>query len=158
MDDQHELNGSSEQLARILAIGADAGGGEGEVLPGVSADGLGPSLPGDAGSPHPDIQTHAIGDLLLRPDTDLAELTSLKQYAKDLSRQDVPELSREVAITVYYAAIAAALVHHGRKIANFSYGELEAAFTRLIEAGWIAWDIADLLARARKICAEMGKK
>ncbi|MBL7218973.1 MAG: hypothetical protein ISS69_02575 [Phycisphaerae bacterium] len=157
MDDQHELSGSSEQLAEILAIGADAGAGEGEVLPGVSADGLGPSLPGDAGAPHPDIQGRAIGDLLLHPDTDLAELTSLKQYAKDLSKQDGPELSREVAITVYYAAIAAALVHHDSKIANFSYGELDAAFTRLIEADWVAWDIADLLARARKICADKGK-
>ncbi|MDP6542726.1 MAG: hypothetical protein QGH60_01980 [Phycisphaerae bacterium] len=153
MTGKHIFNGNSEQLARLLALGSTADG-EPQMLPGVSEDGLDLPVSGEAGAPHPDIQARAIGDLLLRPDTDLAELTSLKQYAKDLSRQDGPELSREVAITVYYAAIAAALMHHRRKIANFSYGELEAAFTRLIEADWVAWDIADLLARARKICQD----
>lgn len=154
MDDQHTIDGSSEQLARILAIGEDADSAELQVLPGVSADGLDPLPSGDRDASHPDIGGHAIGDLLLRADTDLAELTELKQYAKDLSRQDGPELSREVAITVYYTAVAAAIVHHQQKIANFTYGELEAAFTRLIEADWVAWDIADLLARARKTCQE----
>ncbi len=154
---KHELNGSAEQLARILAIGSDSDSAKPQVLPGVSADGLDPPPSGHTAVPRLDIQGRAIGDLLLRADTDLAELSTLKQYAKDLSRQDGPELSREVAITVYYAAISAALVHHGRKIANFSYGELEAALTRLIEADWVAWDIADLLARARKICADKGE-
>jgi hypothetical protein len=142
-------------LARLLAIGAEpASDGEAQVLSGVSADGVEPSsYDGPAGS-HPDIQTRAIGDLLLDPDTDIAELTSLKQYAKGLSKQDGPELSRQVAVTVYYSAVAAALAHHGRKITNLSYGALETAMTKLIEADWIALDIADLLARARRICQD----
>jgi len=56
------------------------------------------------------------------------------------------------AIAVYYAAIASALVFHGRKVTRNPWPHLDASFARLADEPWIGGELADLFARASRLC------
>ncbi len=59
-----------------------------------------------------------------------------------------------IATTVYYAAIAAALVHHGQRISQYSCGSLGQRFSLLAERTWIDADVRKLFAQAAGLCRE----
>ena len=114
-----------------------------EMLPGILADfcqtlGL---LAGDK-----------LGEHLRNPKTELSVIDNIKQYAKVLSRRSQSEEEHVTANTLYYAAIAHALLYHQTKITEFGYAELTKAFDRLRRIDWVEKDFTELFAKAYKRC------
>jgi len=93
-----------------------------------------------------------LGDILLDPTTPLEALETLKQYGKGLA--DLWEGGSEhfVAITIYFAAIATALVSHRRKITGRSYRDLADSMRMLMNDQWITPELAGLFDSARIVC------
>jgi len=93
-----------------------------------------------------------LGQYLRNPEAELSVIDDIKQYAKDLSRGSQSDDEHMIANTLYYAAIAHALLCHDAKITRYSYAELANAFGRLSKIGWIEKHFAQLFARACKYC------
>jgi len=94
----------------------------------------------------------SLGDVLLDPATPLAILETLKQYGKNLSARWDEGPEHVVAVTVYYAAIAAALGSHGSKITTRSYRELADSLQTLMDDRWITPELAGLFDTACTLC------
>jgi len=158
------------QLAGLLATGSTAEAAQATLSPVQSTRQLlrhrlaGPlhldrrcvdSLPAVLGRPceelHP-LAGRIVGDLLMAPGTPLAVLETLKEYGKGLSHrwEDGPE--HTVAVAIYFAAIAAALVSHGRKITTRSYRDLARSLGMMMEDRWMTPELAFLFDSARKAC------
>lgn len=95
-----------------------------------------------------------IGQLLFNSQTKTALLRRIKDYAKDMGASASDEQQRDVALAVYYAAIAAALVNHNVKISQHSYGKLEQSFEKLASHEWISPGLSRLFKDARQYCAK----
>lgn len=170
MDNESTFGWGPEQIGRLLAVGADAGASEDErppdrVTEDLLRDRLAGPLPLDkavvdslpvilgrlcrellplAGKP--------LGEVLLDPDTELSVLETVKDYGKGLplGRKKGPE--HAIAIAIYYAAIASALLYHDRKITEHSYENLEKSFAMLIDRRWLPPELSRHLAKAGKAC------
>jgi hypothetical protein len=94
----------------------------------------------------------SINNLLSNTKTDASLLRKIKDYFKKQSAATKSESEHEVANTVYYAAIASALVNHGIRISSFSYKNLLESFDRLTQENWISKDIVQLFVKAQKVC------
>ena len=92
----------------------------------------------------------SIGDLLTHPKTDVRLLRMIKDYFKKSKCAD-PE-ARHAATTIYYAAIAYALVVHNLKITTFSLKDLHNSFSFLANTEWIPPILSSLFGRARDYC------
>ena len=99
----------------------------------------------------------SIVSLVQDPATDISLIERIKQYGRDLSVASDSEDEREVATTIYYAAIANAMTFHDSKISQFSYGKLEKAFSRLIKEKWISSELRVLFTKAHKVCKEKAR-
>ena len=95
-----------------------------------------------------------ISELLSNPSTDIPFIQSIKRWSKEWSTQTKSIEEKDVAVAIYYASIAHALVFHNRRITRFSYKELESAFSRLVNKEWITKDLSALLLMAGKVCKE----
>ena len=93
-----------------------------------------------------------ISELLSDPSTDIAAIKRLKHYSKELSAQATSTAENDVAIAIYYASIAHALVFHDRRITRFSYERLENSFRCLVREKWISRDVSILLKAAGRYC------
>lgn len=93
-----------------------------------------------------------ISELLKNPSTDIAAIKRLKHYSKELSAQAKSTAGNDVAIAIYYASIAHALVFHDRRITRFSYERLESSFRYLVKEKWISKDLSILLKAAGRYC------
>ena len=93
-----------------------------------------------------------ISELLNNPSTDIAAIKRLKYYSKELSAQAKSTAENDVAIAIYYASIAHALVFHDRRITRFSYERLESSFRCLVYEIWISKDLSILLKAAGRYC------
>ena len=105
--------------------------------------------------PCPELQPIAgrtLGDVLADPTTPLAILETLKQYGKGLSRRWDEGPEHVVAAMIYFAAIAAALVFHGRKITTRSYRDLADLLRIMMSDRWITPELAGLFDSARTMC------
>ena len=142
--------GAAEALRQLLATLAPMDGGEtlslGAVRPIRSLD------PFRAGDRPVAAATRSIGELLADRRTDLATITAIKDYGKGLVHGRGGESAMAAATAVYYAAIAAALVHHGRKITSYSHVRLVESFDRLIGRPWLTAEIDRLFSDARRLC------
>ena len=98
-----------------------------------------------------------ISELLYNPSTDVSLIKRIKRYGKELSGQVRSSDENDVAVAIYYASIAHALIFHDRKITRFSYKELENSFSRLVKEKWISKDLSVLLKLACKRCREKVK-
>ena len=163
--DKKTVQLSAEHLAQLLgesmAVEADAGEDADEAkrdfLDLQLACEVSPSArPADGpSSPEPEsfVQTAphesvTVGQALLDPRTPLAVLEGIKEIGKRLSsRQDRP-VEHDVGTALYYAAIAAALAHHGRKITSWPDRDLADALADVAARAWIPVQIRDVLARA----------
>ena len=94
----------------------------------------------------------SMAGLLFDPDADVAALAALKQYAKQLAVRSRADVSRGVATTLYYAAIASALVFRATRITQHEPAALRRAFAALVERPWVPEDLKALFARARDAC------
>ena len=94
----------------------------------------------------------SLGNLLRDPATEVATLEKIKEYGKRMAGLAESEIEQETAGTIYYAAIAGALVYHDCKITGYTYIELVRYFSSLIENEWIVPEMIQLFKKAREIC------
>ncbi len=110
------------------------------------------SLQEAIGKVHQDILPLAgvpVGELLLNPRTELASLVTLKNCAKKLAaRLQNPSAEYDAMVTIYFAAIASALVFHRQKISAHSEKDLKNSFRSMKEQSWMAWELAELFGKA----------
>ena len=90
--------------------------------------------------------------LLLDPETDPMVLRAIKDLHKQRAESATSELEQEVSATIYYVAIASALVHHDIRITKFSYKDLRQSFAELRENNWLLSDLRNLFSRADDEC------
>jgi len=93
-----------------------------------------------------------IEKLLQNPETDIAILRGIKDHGKKLSGKAKSKVEYHAANTIYYAAIASALVFHDRRITKFSYKDLQEYFRRLDQEKWIPEALRQHFARACEYC------
>ena len=94
----------------------------------------------------------SLSDVLSDPNADIVLLQSIHDYARQLSLSAGHEAEHAVAFTVYYAAIANAIVFQDQKIGTYSDDNLIETFTDLIEKTWIASTLKALFSKAKDIC------
>ena len=90
--------------------------------------------------------------VLSNPESNVSQLRVVKEASKCVSTSAVSEQERAAATTIYHAAIASCLVHHGKKITQHSYDKLAESFALLIEKRWMAQELVELFSDARRIC------
>jgi len=164
-----------QRLARLLGVAADDLTGEDqarqdEEIAALLAGLLAGAVPLDsvAGGWSPNILQRlrrellpladsTLDQVLLDPAGDVRLVRTVKDYGKKLSMARGTEAEHAVAVALYYAAIASALVFHDQKISKHSYGRLDESFAKLIERPWLAAPVAELLERARALCQERAR-
>lgn len=98
------------------------------------------------------IADKSIDKLLQNPKTNIAILRKVKDHGKRLSKKAESKTEYHVANTIYYAAIANALIYHDRRITKFSYIDLEKYFRRLGNENWIPEYFRSIFTRAGEYC------
>ena len=76
-------------------------------------------------------------DLFRHPRPPIEILAAVKSFAKKSQRPTHRKLPPEVAGVVYYLAIAAAIVRHGRRLTRLSDDELRQGFSCMLAYQWI---------------------
>jgi hypothetical protein len=94
----------------------------------------------------------SIGALLLAPRTDIDILKRIKDLARKLSETVKSEPDHHVANTIYYAAIASALIHHGARVTTHTYTNLRKSFAHLAQEPWILQTLVELFGKAEQAC------
>lgn len=89
-----------------------------------------------------------LDELLLDPSTDLAVLRRVKEYAKSLGKGAESDVQKDAFLTIYFAAIAAAVVFHEGRITEHSDQDLRYFFDFFAEVTWMPITLAGLFARA----------
>lgn len=97
----------------------------------------------------------SLGDVLMDPTSDLDAVRKIRRYAKRRASREDSEAERNVATTIYFAAIASALLFHGVKITTYPYETLEASFNKLIAKRWMPAELAQFFVKAREACRRM---
>ena len=92
----------------------------------------------------------ALGEVLTNPESDLEIIGKIKRFAKKLSSQEKSGAQHDVAVAVYYAAIAGALLFHKMKITTHSDETLKAMFEKFSSKPWMSKELARLFAKAAK--------
>jgi len=98
------------------------------------------------------LSQETIGVLLKNPDTELAVIKVIKKYAKQFSGKSHSKDECMIAKTLYYAAIAHALVYHKKRITSFGYQDLTLKFQRLSKSAWLDTYSLGLFGKALKRC------
>lgn len=95
-----------------------------------------------------------LGKVLLDPASGIDLLRTIKDCSKTLSCTLESGTETALARTVYFAALAGALVHHDTKITQLSYGNLGQSLALLIEKKWMAPELVTLFSNAQRICED----
>lgn len=98
-----------------------------------------------------------LGDLLQDSQTKIGVIRRIKDFAKELGNSAKDKIERDVALAVYFAAIAGALVAHDVRLSEYSYEKLAQSFETLGKHDWITPGLATLYREARKYCARKCK-
>jgi hypothetical protein len=93
-------------------------------------------------------------EVLRNPQSDLGLLQAIKDCSKKLSFSLDSKTEAALATTIYYAALASALVYHDRRITQYSYEALDQSFATFAAKKWIGLELAELFSRARSVCGE----
>ncbi len=94
----------------------------------------------------------SIERLVQNSGTDVAVLRRVKDHGKKLSDRAESKAQYRAANTVYYAAIASALVFHDKKITKYAHRDLDKYFRRLDKEKWIPQALRSLFSRAAEYC------
>ena len=94
----------------------------------------------------------SLRELLFHPDTAISALHRTRKHGKILLRQARSPIQQDVATTLYYAAIASALVFHNERISRLSKDKLRQTLSTLSQATWLPSDLATLLKKALMCC------
>jgi len=97
-------------------------------------------------------QQRRLREVLTDPGSDLVVLRAIRKWAKQQAQHTDPTAEHVVALTIYFAAIANALVYHRARITTASYEALERSFGQLLEKHWMPGFLAQLFGRARQAC------
>lgn len=100
----------------------------------------------------------SLQEVLLNPESRIEQLQVIKEAAKRLTISSNSDAERALATTIYHAAIASCLVHHGKKITQHSYEKLDESFVLLIEKTWMTNELIELFSKARRICQSKRNK
>lgn len=98
-----------------------------------------------------------LGQVLTDSKSNLDTIKKIREYAKKMTSRKVLSGEKAVAVAIYYAAIANALLFHDIKITTYSYKSLDDSFIRLINKPWISTELAKLFIDASKICRKKEK-
>jgi hypothetical protein len=79
----------------------------------------------------------SFGELLKHPQPPLELLKLIKEFAKKTLTSSPDLQFREIATALYYAAYAAGLMRHGRRIGKLSEDELTRGFAWAIKQSWL---------------------
>ena len=93
-----------------------------------------------------------LGEILLNPHSDMDLLAAVKEASKTLSCTLDSKTETALARTVYFAALASALVHHNTKITQNSYQTLAESLALLMAKRWMVPELVELFSRARRMC------
>ncbi|MEJ2702732.1 MAG: hypothetical protein P8Z79_09860 [Sedimentisphaerales bacterium] len=93
-----------------------------------------------------------MADLLADPTTQVSIIERIKEYAKQSGMSVKSEGQTDVLLSVYYAAIAHALLFHDKKLSEHSYGHLISAFQALAEKEWVSLVLRQLFSKAHEHC------
>ena len=95
-----------------------------------------------------------LGEVLMDPESELNAIKRIREHGKKMAARKGKGAERAVAVAIYYAAIANALLFHKAKITTHSYELLEASFAKLREKPWMCSELAELFAKACKVCSQ----
>jgi hypothetical protein len=164
-----------EQLADLFAIGANEGHQmddtcDDEAAAGLLRSQLNGVLPKDSiivdsilmmmgrmGCDMRSLAGKSLAEVLFDPQSDVGLLQAVKDYSKKVSCSSMCATEAAVATSIYYAALASALVYHDKKITQYTYEALDESFALLIEKKWMEPALARLFSRARTICQQRQK-
>jgi adenylate kinase len=93
-----------------------------------------------------------LGVLLQSPETKTVQIRRIKDFAKQLGASAKDDVEREVALALYFAAIANVLVYHNVKISQYSHTELAQSFDTLGGHDWIPPNLTRLFRKAQQHC------
>ncbi|OQB79093.1 MAG: hypothetical protein BWX88_04950 [Planctomycetes bacterium ADurb.Bin126] len=111
--------------------------------------------PAAAASPSPNVPRlgdRSLTSLLLDSATDLAVLVQIKDLSRVLASQPDSEAFRTAAMTIYYSAIAGAVLAHRERITRHSYRHLSGAFGKLAGKPWMPAQLAEHFVNAKAAC------
>jgi hypothetical protein len=115
------------------------------------------AAPGQTGSRIRALLDRSLRDALLAPENDTTLLRVIKDQGKRLSGRVASGHENQIGITVYHAAIASALVHHGQKITQYAYEALEQHFSALAGQTWMVCELQALFTEAAKSCRQRAR-
>jgi len=95
-----------------------------------------------------------LGNLLLDSKTKIAVIRRIKDFAKELGNSAKDRNERDVALAVYFAAIAGALVYHDVRISQYNFEQLKKSFEALAQHDWITPALEALYKDALKYCSD----
>jgi len=93
-----------------------------------------------------------VRELLRNPQSEIHELTRVKDYAKALGAKAGSDVEKDVFLAVYFMAIAAAIRSFGKRITNHSTRDLVHFLDSFAKASWVPLDLAKLLQEAVESC------
>ena len=93
-------------------------------------------------------------ETLLDPQCDLVLLKAIKDHSKRLSAMVASGPQTLMTATVYYGAVAAALIYHNQRISQYTIEDLAGRFLALTQRSWIDLELRDLFTRAAAICRQ----
>jgi hypothetical protein len=158
---------SLDKIGELLGIGSDSGGKPGAdesktdllldrlaqpLLPDTAMSRFVPDMPEYLVSVISSNESIHVSDLLFNKEVNIALLRRLKNDNGRMSQQADTRVRKDVAVALYYAAIASALVFHHLKISDFRLEDLDKAFQKLQKKEWISQDLRDLYGKAASIC------
>ena len=103
------------------------------------------------------LQGRALGEVILDEETELDILVEIKEYGKLLSTATESDVERDVGLTIYYGAIASAILFCNQTITSHSAGALADSFGTLVDKQWMNPKLARHFSKARKACRKKMK-
>ena len=103
------------------------------------------------------LEGRTLGSAILDEELPLDAAKAVKEYGKKLASRKDREVQHDVAVAVYYAAVANALLFRDTRITSFPYHDLAGAFAGLREKRWMDPRLARLFAKAERACRKKVK-
>ncbi len=104
------------------------------------------------------MRLETVGDLLWNPRTTTSVFKRLKEFGRSLFSEGKSASQRDVGLTIYYGAIANALVSHDVRITRLPYPELHRSFVALADKEWMSPQLQALFRHANEHCKAKGSR
>ncbi|MBN1359883.1 MAG: hypothetical protein JW993_04795 [Sedimentisphaerales bacterium] len=91
-------------------------------------------------------------EVLLDRRSGLNMVSDVRRHAKQQTTRTDDEVKHAVMTTIYFAAIASALVFHGRRISTYSPESLRCSFAKLCRKTWMPAELVELFEKADEAC------